>query len=223
MTGAAEGPGNAAVVGRATRRRSAEQRRQQILDAAYQLFGEQGYHSTNVSDIAKRLGMSHGTFYRYFESKLDVFQHVVGDVLGRIQRLLAPEDPDAPTTLEEYRSLALRIGDRLYAAFEQDPHLSRLFFVESIGVDAELNRRIRQTFDAAGALGKAYLDNGVRRGFLRSDLDTTKAALAINAMILEAARDAYTTVDRETARREWSRTIVGMIVEGMASREATVE
>ncbi len=195
------------------------ERKRQIVEAAYELFGERGYHAINVADIARHVGMSHGTFYRHFESKFDVFQHIIGDVLARVQSLLSGEDPDGPNTLEEYRALAERIGNRLFDAFMTDPHLSQLLFIESVGIEKELNDRIRQAFAAAGHIGQLYVDNGVRKGFLRPGLNTQKAALAINAMILEAARNARDTDDPERERREWLDTVVSMIVYGMANRE----
>lgn len=204
-----------------TRRRRASplEKKRQIVEAAYELFGERGYHAINVADIARRVGMSHGTFYRHFESKFDVFQHIIGDVLARVQSLLSAEDPDGPNTLEEYRALAERIGNRLYAAFMSDPHLSQLLFFESLGIEKELNERIRQGFAVAGQIGRLYIDNGVRKGFLRPELNTEKAALAINAMILEAARSARHAADPERERREWIDTVLSMIVDGMANRQ----
>jgi AcrR family transcriptional regulator len=41
-------------------------RRSQILEAAYRAFASKGYRDTMVADIAQKLGIGHGTFYRYF-------------------------------------------------------------------------------------------------------------------------------------------------------------
>ncbi len=46
---------------------------------------------------------------------------------------------------------------------------------------------IHRAFDLFGAYTQAYLENGENKGFLRGDLDTREAALAVNAMLLEAA------------------------------------
>ncbi|MFT8181107.1 TetR/AcrR family transcriptional regulator, partial [Mycobacteroides chelonae] len=58
--------------------------RQEILDAAFACFSEQGYHATGVADIAGRIGIGHGTFYRYFKSKRDIIEHVIDDVTEQI-------------------------------------------------------------------------------------------------------------------------------------------
>lgn len=43
-----------------------------ILDAASLLFRERGIEATSVSDIMKAAGMTHGGFYRHFDSKEDL-------------------------------------------------------------------------------------------------------------------------------------------------------
>lgn len=40
-----------------------------ILDAALDLFVEQGFHGTTVPSIADKAGVGAGTIYRYFENK----------------------------------------------------------------------------------------------------------------------------------------------------------
>ena len=42
---------------------------QEILCAAIELFGEQGYHATTTRDIVTRVGMSTGALYAHFSSK----------------------------------------------------------------------------------------------------------------------------------------------------------
>jgi AcrR family transcriptional regulator len=47
----------------------AEERRQEILDAALRLFREHGFEETTVQDVADEAGVATGTVYLYFPSK----------------------------------------------------------------------------------------------------------------------------------------------------------
>jgi AcrR family transcriptional regulator len=47
-------------------------RREQILDAAAKMFIAQGYENSSVDDIAKLAGLSKGSIYWYFRSKLEI-------------------------------------------------------------------------------------------------------------------------------------------------------
>src|SRR4051812_43165965 len=58
-------------------RRLPEERPQQILDAALEVFGERGLAGARLDDIAKRAGLSKGTIYLYFPNKEELFREVV--------------------------------------------------------------------------------------------------------------------------------------------------
>lgn len=46
-----------------------EQTRDELLAAAQEVFWEKGYIDTRVADIVEHAGVSHGSFYTYFDSK----------------------------------------------------------------------------------------------------------------------------------------------------------
>lgn len=54
--------------------------RARLLAAAKQIFEEDGFLDARISDIAERAGLSHGSFYHYFESKDEVFREVADAV-----------------------------------------------------------------------------------------------------------------------------------------------
>lgn len=51
--------------------------RTKILDAAFELFARQGFHSTSISAIAKSAGVAKGLIYNYFEKKEDLMTAIV--------------------------------------------------------------------------------------------------------------------------------------------------
>ena len=48
-----------------------EQRRQQVLAAALEVFSSVGYHAASMDDIAERAGVSKPVLYQHFPGKLD--------------------------------------------------------------------------------------------------------------------------------------------------------
>ena len=58
-------------------RRLPEERPQQILKAALEVFGEHGLTGARLEDIAKRAGVSKGTIYLYFPNKEALFREMV--------------------------------------------------------------------------------------------------------------------------------------------------
>src|SRR5687767_3950067 len=64
-------------------RRRAEARPDEVLDAALDLFIEQGFERTRVDDIARRAGISKGAVYLYFPSKEAILE-------GLVRRAIVP-------------------------------------------------------------------------------------------------------------------------------------
>ena len=70
------------------RQRIKQQNRQFILDAARQVFAEQGYGAATIRDIIRATPLAAGTFYNYFTSKDDVRRALEADLRsGRIRAL----------------------------------------------------------------------------------------------------------------------------------------
>ena len=77
-----------------------KQVRQAILDSAYDLLSERGYHSTTLQDVAELAGVGVSSLYSYFPSKLHLLYAVFEpwhkgefeELEKRILRLKSPRD-----------------------------------------------------------------------------------------------------------------------------------
>lgn len=58
-------------------------RKQEILDTAMELFTYQGYEQTSMRDIAKKMNVSLGLCYRYFDSKQILFQEAMNQYVEK--------------------------------------------------------------------------------------------------------------------------------------------
>lgn len=47
--------------------------RKKLLQAAYEIFTQEGYYNTNTKEIVKRAGISTGSFYNYYKDKGDIY------------------------------------------------------------------------------------------------------------------------------------------------------
>lgn len=200
-----------------SQRRKQELRRE-IVTAAFDCFAEKGYHATGIADIALRLGIGHGTFYRYFENKRDIVDHVISELIERLVAALRNENaPQAVDTLEDYRAQSARIGEALAQILLEDPRIPRMLLLEAAGIDAAMADRILAFYEMAADLTAEYLHHGVRIGYLRADLDVPGTARAINGMILASALAGITNPAPEEQRR-FSDAIRRVMYDGIAAR-----
>lgn len=53
-----------------------DDRKRRLKEAAHKFFKEKGYKATNISEIAREAGIAVGTFYKFYESKEEIFTEV---------------------------------------------------------------------------------------------------------------------------------------------------
>ena len=97
-----------------------DERRNEILDTAEELFHRQGYDKCTINDILKEIGIAKGTFYHYFKSKEDVLDAIVlrykDIVAGRAGEILKIDDiAPAEKLLRAFMAMRIntQVGDDL--------------------------------------------------------------------------------------------------------------
>ncbi len=149
--------------------RKRQETREKIVDAACQLFSQNGYHNTQVMDIVKAVGMSAGTFYNYFIDKRDLFEQITMDGLTtlrvHVKMLRKPVDI---WDREERREAIAETFTTIYDYVDSNPQQLLMLLRGSFGVDKELNINVWNSFrgfaeDVAEDI-QGWIDEGVVEG-----------------------------------------------------------
>src|ERR1700677_1390486 len=87
--------------------------RQRILDAALQLFGEEGFHQCSIARISELASCSRVSFYQYFSGKEEVFGSLACPVTPQISSSTEAIDPLTPDAAgwDGLRAWVGRYGD----------------------------------------------------------------------------------------------------------------
>lgn len=90
---------------------SAEETRQQLLDATMKVLLEHGVEGARISVIAKEAGVTSGAIYNHFASKADLVTQAISeqspDVIGELLT-----SADAGSVIEVFRTIGATLGDR---------------------------------------------------------------------------------------------------------------
>ena len=161
--------------------------RKRLLDAATVVISDKGYHATRVDDIVRRARTSHGTFYRYFANKEDLFHALADQCADEMTALAAELGPvgPGPEGLEELRSW---LG-RFFATYRRYGPVIRAW-MEDQAIDRSLRRLGRRAFaDISASL--------VRRVAEASPSHLSDPELAAAALLALIERFAYFVTSRE--------------------------
>lgn len=87
--------------------------REQIIDAADDLFYQRGFEHTSFADIAGAVNISRGNFYHHFKAKDDILAAVIGRRLAKTGELLAAWETTSRSPADRIRSfVAMLIANR---------------------------------------------------------------------------------------------------------------
>ncbi len=141
--------------------------REQLLDAAEEVFGAKGFHDTTLKEIAELAEFSVGSVYSFFENKDDLFLNVFlrrghEFLPGMIQAAEASDDP-----LAQLHALV----DFEVGFFRRHPHFGRLYLRVSRsslpGIELPPSRDMADNFQRAMDTHAAVFSRGQAAGVLR--------------------------------------------------------
>jgi AcrR family transcriptional regulator len=181
------------------------------VDAARKVFDSAPYAETRVTDICAAAGVATGTFYTYFNSKLQIFEEVAAVVLADLS--------EAPRRRRDNAD-----GDRV-AGIE---HATRQYFLacrRNAGIALSIEQ-VRHTDDRIASERRAAVLAGVKRaerwivrlqrdGICDPSLNAWYTALALHIMTVRVAYDHLLTAGDDvdvdvlvhTVTLVWARTL----------------
>ena len=148
------------------RERRKDARPGELMDAALSLFVEKGFAGTRVEDVAMRAGVSKGTLFLYFPSKVELFKAVVREnITGRFNEWNTTLDAFEGTTAELVRYTMQQWWERIGAT--QASGITKLVMSEG-ALFPEIAEFYRQeVIEPGNALIRRVLSRGVERGEFR--------------------------------------------------------
>lgn len=144
----------------------AERNRQRLLDAAAEVFAEQGLEAS-VEEIARTAGVGMGTLYRRFPTKEALISALVHDVLSTMLKLAGEGAERGDGTGLEYFLEA--------ASAYQAAHRGCLPRLWNVGTEHNLVQEIRRLIDA-------MLADAKRHGRVRADITNADVTIALWAV-----------------------------------------
>ncbi len=156
----------------------AKRTRQKLLAAARAVFERDGFFDARVADIAAEAGVSHGTFYNYFDCKTDVFRTVVAELMAMVYDTRGSGGGDHLTTIQR-----IERGNRQFIRVYRE-HGAMLGLMEQVATFDEELRTLRVGVrEQAVARARRSIERLQREHEVSADLDAGCAARALVSMV----------------------------------------
>jgi AcrR family transcriptional regulator len=170
------------------------EKRERLKDAGLARFGERGFESTSIDDIAARANLAVGTFYQHYRSKRQLLLALMDELLEKLQ-----ETDFTPQPGSDVRSV---VHGLLSRAFSHDLHYLGAYraWQEAALTDADLARKQIQIHAWTTARITAVFERLQQLPGARKGVDIPGLACAMDSffwsLLAQAFRMPRTDLDR---------------------------
>ncbi len=150
-----------------------EEAKNRILEAALQEFSEKGFYQTTMDDVARRVGVSKGALYLYFNSKEELFKGIyekAPQILGDLIR--------SSFKGNNFNESFSQIFDGLMKQYAANPGLSFEIFAEATR-NPGLKKVLRTNYDEYVNVMVSFLKEQKQQGHSTRDQDLHALAQAM--------------------------------------------
>ena len=155
-------------------------RRELLVEAAIAEFSARSYAEASLSRIARSTGIAKGSFYQYFDDKLDLYRWLLCDEAPRRKRAFL----GAASESDDFWAKLTRFIERGMAFLVEHPGFARLL---AGAADPAASSDVRGLHAAVCEAGNQELTlllmDGVVCGALSSELSISAAATWVSAVI----------------------------------------
>ncbi|MEH6652221.1 MAG: TetR/AcrR family transcriptional regulator [Motiliproteus sp.] len=190
------------------------QRREDLLDAAFELLRHQNYRSITIRDLAAEAGTQSAMIKYDFGNKRGLFvallERISAKQFANVQALLSAPDP--------IRAFI----DTTLSFFENNPQIINLMTTEVLSGDSELQQDLIDMMPKKmAALLPRLIENQQQAGKLRADLDPKWVAFSLVSLILTPfigapiRQHAWQISNEQIHSPAWADHIYRLFIEGV--------
>jgi len=176
-----------------------EDARKKIIAAAIAIASESGWESVTMEAIARRVGVTKGALYAYFDNSEALLRAVILEVFCNVRDGLT-------RTLEssaDLHSMVLGLADLI---FEQQKPYAAIFCQLPLRIpqDTQYRQEFTEIFDRNRVIIRDFLERMKTEGRVPAGLDPEMASQAIIGMTMGLRiTSLFLGKDSETAKRVW--------------------
>lgn len=153
------------------------QTRQQIIDAAFELFAKEGYSHTSIASVAKEAGISKGLIYHYFDGKESILEAIFDQMVEVGEQIL--DFPDDFTPADKIR----HVLEETFRFIESQTGKGRLMI--GLALQPETFETLKPKIDEANKTQMVmYIDLFEELGYDKPELEAYRLGAMMDGILL---------------------------------------
>ena len=158
------------------------QKRKRIVDKAWELIAKNGYEETKVEDITRKLGISKGSFYTYFETKdellYEILEKLKMEILEYLKKINVNQTPTK--ILEDYVKTKMNHAVKMLNNMKLD------------GVEKNLNNlKLRDFFEEVRKISVDFIKTNIVDKFNMENGNKYKAEIISEFILISIEEFLY--------------------------------
>jgi len=152
-----------------------------IIQAALELFVRNGYHGTSINDIVQKVGVTKGALYSHFTSKGELLLRIIDEFkIKFIDGMIRSTNEYQGNALEKLHHI---ISFNSQFAFENhDLCIFLTFLTTELNAAVDFEPPLKNVYREYQKFISKLIQQGIRQGFFRKDLDPDLVALSFMAL-----------------------------------------
>lgn len=169
----------------------AKDTRDEILEAALNMFSINNYHATSMSMIAEEAGVSKGTLYWHFDSKEDLFRELVLAGLDYFHE-----------NYEKIQSAELKAAEKIYEIIDfsikmlsENIKLGNILQNNIQLISSEFQQKMLERHKSAIKVIKLVIEQGIAESSIKTDNPHNTAVMILTLIFNTHSQELYYSSD----------------------------
>ncbi len=164
------------------REREKLRQKEEILDAALDLFCERGFQNVSMLEIAKKSEFAVGTLYKFFNDKEDLYRTLMLEQSNKFHEALNKAINETDNEIDKLKNF-VKTKSRI---FMENAKLIRLYFAETKGasynIKAGLDKEIRDRHKKFLERIAKIFESGIKKGIFKNIAEPYHLAIALDGI-----------------------------------------
>lgn len=188
------------------------QKRERIIETAFELFSKKSYHEVMMDDVAKLTSVAKGTVYNYFSSKEDLYFSIMKQRMEKLTNSLAEKVGREINSIDSLKSYVTH----LYLFMMKYQNFFLMYRKESLQRNSEICLELKALENKLEDLLAEIIRTGEAKGLFRQIDEDFAVNLILGSIFGGVQRGIDDNIDEQESKKEKEKIFV-FVLHGLFS------